>query len=83
MLVPALASTRPHAVTPTRPFAARFFNLDSPDVLGYKPFRRLCHGVTLSLTAAQDVGGASCSQSLIAPSVVDIQVVTATPNAQK
>src|ERR1700756_3026228 len=51
MLVPALALH-----TPTRPFAARFFNLDSPDVLGYKPFRRLCHGVTLSLTATQDVG---------------------------
>jgi len=50
---------RPYAHTPTRPhthFAARFFNLDSPDVLGYKPFRRLCHGVTLSLTATQDVG---------------------------
>jgi hypothetical protein len=52
----AQTPTRRYARTPTRSFAARFFNLDSPDVLGYKPFRRLCHGVTLSLAAAQDVG---------------------------
>jgi hypothetical protein len=76
---------RRHAVTPVRPHAHLplvSLILIPPMYLVTNRFGGYAMVLRCRLLRLRMWGGASCSQSLIAPSVVDIQVVTATPNAQ-
>src|SRR6201987_5773982 len=71
---------RRHAHTPILPLVSLI--LIPPMYLVTNRFGGYAMVLRCPLLRLRMWGGASCSQSLIAPSVVDIQVVTATPNAQ-